>query len=115
MSIAPLDVLNNATAISLRWGTSGIFKTLSTGEASFRAHFAPVSSRATPRAQSFGAQIGNQLTVDYALDLDVGDIVVIQTLRGETVSQWHEVKGVDLYPSSFLPHKVVFITRYKQG
>lgn len=116
MARTPLTVLNNATGFSLRWTASGVARILATGVSSWEGHFAPASGRVSASAaQRFGASIGAQLITDYETDLEVGDVLVITTLRGESVDERYEIKGRDAYPSSYLPHRQVYLTKYKQG
>lgn len=110
-----LDVLNNATAFSLTWIASGTARVLTTGVSFFSAHFGPVSTRLLPRARSFGETISEMMVCDYGLGITQGDIVVIQTLKGESVTQdFRIVRGVDEFPSSYLPHATLYVERYRQ-
>lgn len=89
---------------------------LSTGLSSWVGHFAPASGRvAFSAGQRFGAQIGASLITDYENDFAAGHILVITTLKGAAVNERYEVKGVDKFPSSYLPHKQIYLTTYQQG
>lgn len=116
MARSPLSVLDNASGFTLKWTQSGVNTILATGIYNWAGHFAPASGRISFNAgQRFGAQIGASVITDRENDWQAGHIAVITVLSGENVADWYEVKGVDDFPSSYLPHKQVYLTRYKQG
>ena len=116
MARSSLSVLDNASGFTLKWMASGVNTVLATGITAWAGHFAPASGRVSFSAgQRFGAQIGASLVTDRDNDWQAGHIAVITALSGVDTSDWYEVKGVDDFPSSYLPHKQVYLTRYKQG